>query len=91
MTRLLRAFATDSGTTLSPKETRRRKMVYEVGKVRERLEAKTVREVEEQMRLQEAKAAEMRTRAQANEKGGPTGSEPTRFGDWERKGRCSDF
>lgn len=23
--------------------------------------------------------------------GGPKGAEPTRFGDWERKGRCSDF
>lgn len=23
--------------------------------------------------------------------GGPTGPEPTRFGDWERNGRCSDF
>ncbi|WP_416235355.1 succinate dehydrogenase assembly factor 4 [Nitrospirillum sp. BR 11164] len=23
--------------------------------------------------------------------GGPTGPEPTRYGDWERKGRCSDF
>ena len=23
--------------------------------------------------------------------GGPGGPEPTRFGDWERKGRCSDF
>ncbi len=23
--------------------------------------------------------------------GGPKGPEPTRFGDWERKGRCSDF
>jgi hypothetical protein len=23
--------------------------------------------------------------------GGPTGPEPTRFGDWERKGRCTDF
>lgn len=23
--------------------------------------------------------------------GGPKGLEPTRFGDWERKGRCSDF
>ncbi|HCX14801.1 MAG TPA: DUF1674 domain-containing protein [Rhodospirillaceae bacterium] len=26
-----------------------------------------------------------------NEIGGPKGAEPTRFGDWERKGRCSDF
>ena len=25
------------------------------------------------------------------ERGGPTGPEPTRYGDWERKGRCSDF
>lgn len=23
--------------------------------------------------------------------GGPAGPEPTRFGDWERKGRVSDF
>ncbi|WP_044558535.1 succinate dehydrogenase assembly factor 4 [Azospirillum sp. B4] len=23
--------------------------------------------------------------------GGPAGPEPTRYGDWERKGRCSDF
>lgn len=23
--------------------------------------------------------------------GGPKGPEPTRFGDWEVKGRCSDF
>ncbi len=26
-----------------------------------------------------------------DEEGGPTGPEPTRFGDWERKGRCIDF
>ncbi|KAL8213137.1 UNVERIFIED_CONTAM: Succinate dehydrogenase assembly factor 4, mitochondrial [Gekko kuhli] len=25
------------------------------------------------------------------EKGGPKGPEPTRYGDWERKGRCIDF
>jgi hypothetical protein len=25
------------------------------------------------------------------ETGGPTGPEPTRFGDWERAGRCIDF
>ena len=23
--------------------------------------------------------------------GGPTGPEPTRFGDWEKNGRCTDF
>jgi hypothetical protein len=25
------------------------------------------------------------------EVGGPVGPEPTRYGDWERKGRCIDF
>jgi hypothetical protein len=25
------------------------------------------------------------------ETGGPAGLEPTRYGDWERKGRCIDF
>ena len=23
--------------------------------------------------------------------GGPNGPEPTRYGDWEQKGRCTDF
>jgi hypothetical protein len=27
----------------------------------------------------------------SREVGGPTGPEPTRFGDWERNGRCIDF
>ncbi len=27
----------------------------------------------------------------APETGGPKGPEPTRYGDWERKGRCIDF
>lgn len=27
----------------------------------------------------------------APEKGGPSGPEPTRYGDWERKGRAVDF
>lgn len=26
-----------------------------------------------------------------NENGGVKGPEPTRYGDWERNGRCSDF
>ncbi|CAJ1951805.1 unnamed protein product [Sphenostylis stenocarpa] len=28
---------------------------------------------------------------ETGEIGGPKGPEPTRYGDWERKGRCSDF
>jgi hypothetical protein len=27
----------------------------------------------------------------AQEFGGPQGPEPTRFGDWEKNGRCIDF
>lgn len=29
--------------------------------------------------------------AKTGEKGGPKGLEPTRFGDWEQKGRVTDF
>ena len=29
--------------------------------------------------------------AQPDERGGPKGLEPTRYGDWERKGICYDF
>jgi hypothetical protein len=29
--------------------------------------------------------------AAVREIGGPDGAEPTRFGDWEKNGRCIDF
>lgn len=29
--------------------------------------------------------------APSREIGGPKGPEPTRYGDWESNGRCSDF
>jgi hypothetical protein len=40
-----------------------------------------------------AEAAERRKQAEAlpKEEGGPAGPEPTRYGDWERKGIASDF
>jgi len=28
---------------------------------------------------------------ETGEIGGPRGPEPTRYGDWEQKGRCTDF
>ena len=31
------------------------------------------------------------TEGKAGETGGPKGPEPTRYGDWEKKGRCIDF
>ncbi len=41
--------------------------------------------------LEEAAARRAAPPAQAPEVGGPTGPEPTRYGDWERKGIASDF
>ena len=43
-----------------------------------------------------AEAAERRAKRQAEqatakEIGGPSGPEPTRYGDWEKNGRCIDF
>lgn len=42
-----------------------------------------------------AEAAERRAQAEAlaldPEHGGPTGPEPTRYGDWEKKGLAIDF
>lgn len=32
-----------------------------------------------------------RAGAPTGETGGPDGPEPTRYGDWERNGRCTDF
>lgn len=41
---------------------------------------------------QDAKAADTTPSDQpVREIGGPKGPEPTRFGDWERAGRCVDF
>ncbi|MET0295641.1 MAG: DUF1674 domain-containing protein, partial [Phenylobacterium sp.] len=38
-----------------------------------------------------ARRAAEAEQARAAEQGGPTGPEPTRFGDWERKGIAVDF
>lgn len=52
-------------------------------------EAKTPSESET---AEQPPAPEERTRTQPpGEKGGPKGPEPTRFGDWEKNGRCFDF
>ena len=50
---------------------------------------------EAQRALAEANArrlvAETADAKAAHEKGGPSGPEPTRYGDWERKGIAVDF
>ena len=37
------------------------------------------------------KAKEGQSEDKTDERGGPSGEEPTRFGDWERKGIAYDF
>jgi len=41
--------------------------------------------------LAEAEARRNEAAAPPKELGGPSGPEPTRYGDWERKGIASDF
>ncbi len=40
---------------------------------------------------QEADSQSESEKLEKREIGGPQGPEPTRYGDWERKGRCIDF
>ena len=40
---------------------------------------------------QEADSQSEPEKLEKKEIGGPQGPEPTRYGDWERKGRCIDF
>lgn len=39
----------------------------------------------------EKAVADTSAKPRPKEIGGPKGPEPTRFGDWERDGRCVDF
>jgi hypothetical protein len=58
-------------------------------------EAEPPRVLSEAAKRALAEAAERRARAEALamevEHGGPTGPEPTRYGDWEKKGLAVDF
>ncbi|KAK9070424.1 hypothetical protein SSX86_010826 [Deinandra increscens subsp. villosa] len=40
---------------------------------------------------EESDGDELDINKETGEIGGPHGPEPTRYGDWERNGRCSDF
>ncbi len=46
---------------------------------------------EAEERRKKAEEAAKATAPGPKEIGGPSGPEPTRYGDWERKGICSDF
>ena len=40
---------------------------------------------------EKAEAVAARHKKGKSESGGPKGLEPTRYGDWEKSGRCIDF
>lgn len=58
------------------------------GEVKKQLSPAAQRALAEAKARREAAAAEAE---RETEHGGPKGPEPTRFGDWERKGIISDF
>ena len=39
----------------------------------------------------EDSSTQQKPKLRPKEIGGPKGPEPTRYGDWEKKGRCIDF
>ena len=45
----------------------------------------------ERSKPSDEKQAEKPAAPKPEEHGGPKGPEPTRYGDWEVNGRCSDF
>jgi hypothetical protein len=48
-------------------------------------------EAERALAEAEARRAAAKPAPRPPEQGGPSGAEPTRYGDWERKGIASDF
>ncbi|XVF12651.1 hypothetical protein REPUB_Repub08aG0137400 [Reevesia pubescens] len=56
----------------------------------EKLEAVKVENKEEEDE-EEEEDGDDHVNKETGEVGGPRGPEPTRYGDWERNGRCSDF
>ncbi len=68
---------------LSDEEIKRRKRLSDVA--RRALEEADARREEDEERLRALETA------RENEEGGPKAIEPTRFGDWERKGIAYDF
>ena len=51
---------------------------------------KQVNETENTFKQKELEES-FNSKSDASETGGPKGLEPTRYGDWESKGRCHDF
>ncbi|XVF10042.1 hypothetical protein REPUB_Repub07fG0149700 [Reevesia pubescens] len=54
-------------------------------------EEKTNEEKREAIKVENKEEDADNVNQQTGEVGGPRGPEPTRYGDWERNGRCNDF
>lgn len=54
-------------------------------------EAQRALQEAEARRAEQAKLDRAQSKSDAGEIGGPSGPEPTRYGDWEKKGLTSDF
>ena len=57
----------------------------------EKVDAKRVAEMKAEAAGQAAREAAEERGEGTGEIGGPKGLEPTRYGDWEKSGRCVDF
>lgn len=55
------------------------------------MEKKLTPEAERALAEAAARRAAAQAQPQAQEHGGPSGPEPTRYGDWERNGIAVDF
>lgn len=90
---LLRAASQKSGTTTKTGTERKLPDTHEPNSPIGMLDRKPKREsgLETQPATTPFPKFEDNTNPETGEVGGPSGPEPTRFGDWERKGRVTDF
>ncbi len=80
----------------SPEKGHKKNPLYREHRLlpRKRAESGTVAKMPAPISTQSSKgkkASPPPDNAETAETGGPDGPEPTRYGDWERKGRCVDF
>ena len=54
-------------------------------------EQKSVAEIESEESVDADSEDSVEKETRPAEYGGPRGKEPTRYGDWEKNGRCIDF
>ncbi len=84
--RLFKSKAAGGSGALARASKKSSSALLEVPPVRSHLDARATAE-----QVADAQGAQHRLLNPTTESGGPKGLEPTRYGDWERAGRCIDF